>query len=453
MTFLAVIGGITVVTVLVTLFVSLGRRASNLYEESAPAVESAEFLAAVAGTAGSPLHTGGTVRLLHDGDGFYPRLDAVLRGATRTINFSVYIWEDGKVSDQVLAALMDRAKAGVQVRILLDGLGGMKAPGEKMDALRAAGARIEQFRAPRIGKLTRFHKRNHRRAIVIDGRIAFTGGMAVGDKWLGHAQSPENWRDSMVEVTGSLATSVQSAFVSLWAHSTGEMLVGDEFFPVLDEPGSAVVTGITPPPAPAAPGPATTSAAGVPTGATQAVTRHTSIISSPSNEDHPLRLLFMQSFVSARKRLYLTTPYFIPDDALRKALIDRARAGVDVRILSNSDHTDAKPIRLASHSYFEELLEGGVRIYEYEATMLHSKHLVIDGLWSVVGSPNMDVRSKELNQENVLGILDAGLGAELERTFMEDLSKSREIKLEEWRQRGPLTRAGEWLAALFEEQY
>ena len=437
MVLLAGVGAIALVTVTVALFFSLGRRSPELEEAVRPPVDSLEFAAMVAGTAGTPLAEGGTARLLHDGDEFFPRLLHVLGNARHTINFSVYIWEDGKVSDMVLPVLRERAQAGVEVRVLLDGLGSLTASDEKMEQLRAAGAKVAIYRSPKIGKLTRFHKRNHRRAIVIDGTTGFTGGMAIGDKWLGHAQAPENWRDTMVEVTGPLATSLQSAFVAPWAHTTGEILAGPRFFP----PHVRAVSA------------AETRAHSAQPRDAQPVTRHTGIASSPSSENHPLRLLIAQTFLSANKRIYITTPYFIPDDSLRKALIERARAGVDVRVLSNSDHTDAKPIRLASHSYFEELLAAGVRIYEYEKTMIHSKHIVVDGVWCVVGSPNMDVRSKELNEENVLGIVDTGLGRELEKTFLEDQSNAREIRLEEWKQRGWFTRIVEELAALFEEQY
>lgn len=432
--FLAGFGAITLVTVISTLFFSLGRRSPELVEDIRPPVDSAEFAATVAGTAGTPLAAGGTARLLHDGDEFFPRLVDALGNARHTINFAVYIWEDGTVSDMVVPVLRERAQSGVEVRILLDGVGSLQAPDEEMKQLRAAGVKIATYRSPKLGKLTRFHKRNHRRAIVIDGTTAFTGGMAIGDKWLGHAQTPENWRDTMIEVTGPLATSVQSAFVAPWAHTTGEILAGSRFFP---------------------PQARTANAAPTSTGSrnAQQVTWHTGIASSPSSENHPLRLLMAQTFLSARERIYITTPYFIPDDSLRKALMERARAGVDVRVLSNSDHTDAKPIRLASHSYFEELLSAGVRIFEYEKTMLHTKHIVVDGLWCVVGSPNMDIRSKELNEENVLGIVDAGLGAELEKTFLEDQANAREIRLEEWKQRGWFVRIQEEIAALLEEQY
>jgi cardiolipin synthase len=344
----------------------------------------------------------------------------------------------------VFAALLERARAGVKVRVLLDGLGGMKAPDKDVDALRAAGGQVERFSAARLGKLTRFYKRNHRRAIVMDGRVAYTGGMAVSDKWVGNADTEEHWRDTMVRVTGPLAATLQSAFVGPWAQSSGELLSGPDVFPpdVIGGPDAA--------PAPSA---AALAAAPAAAGSVQPVTLHTGLASAPSSENHPLRLFFIQSFVSARQKLYITTPYFVPDEAIRKVVADRARAGVDVRILLPDEHTDAKPIRLSSHSYFEELLAAGVKVYEYQPTMMHTKGVVVDGAWSIVGSANMDVRSKELNSENVLGILDDGFARELEATFFADLKKSEEIHLEEWRRRGWWEKAKERVCVLFAEQY
>jgi cardiolipin synthase len=409
-------------------------------------VRSSEFLAAVAGTAGSPVRAGGTVQLLNNGVAFFPALVTDLRAAQRTIHFSVYIWEPGEASDQVFAALIERARAGVTVRVLLDGLGGMKAPDKDVDALKAAGGKVEKFRAPSFGKLTRFYKRDHRRSIVMDGRVAYMGGMAVSDKWVGDADTEEHWRDTMVRVTGPLAATVQSAFVGPWAQTSGELLSGPDVFPpapagVHDAPpqGLAASSGGD------GPAPAATAA--------QPVTLHTGLASAPSSEDHPLRLFFIQSFVSAQRKLYITTPYFVPDEATRKVVADRARAGVDVRILLPDEHTDAVPIRLASHSYFEELLVAGVKVYEYQPTMMHTKAVVVDGAWSVVGSANMDVRSKELNNENVLGILDEGFGREMEATFFADLKKAHEIHLEEWRRRGWWEKTKERVSVLFAEQY
>jgi cardiolipin synthase len=420
---LAGIGAVAIVGVIITLFFALGRRPGRLTPTQYPAVDTPEFLAAVAGTGGSPVRRGGTIQLLNNGADFIPALVQAIAAARQTITFSVYIWEPGQMNDQVSAALIERARAGVQVRVLLDGMGGMKAPGETLDAMKKAGVKVETFRPPRFGKLTRFHQRNHRRAIVMDGEVGFTGGMAVGDKWVGDADTEEHWRDTMVKVTGPPAATLQSAFAPLWAYASGEMLVGRAFFRPDNVEGDD--SGLL----------------------------HTGLASSPSSEDHPLRLFFIQSFAAARQRLYITTPYFVPDASMRRVAEERARAGVDVRILLPDEHTDAIPIRLTSRRYYEEMMEAGIRVYEYQPTMMHTKHMVVDGKWSVVGSANMDIRSKELNMENALGILDAGFGAEMERTFLEDIQKAEEIKLEEWRQRGPWERFKERVCALFEEQY
>ena len=421
-TLLAIVGGLALVTALVTLFISTGRRPSVLHVTDVPPVDSPDFLLSVAGAAGAPIEAGGTAQLLNNGVEIFPAMLEAIRGAQQTINFAVYIWEPGQVSDQMFAALTERARAGVQVRLLLDGIGGLKAPGEGIKALRAAGGKVEPFRPPRFGKFTRFHKRNHRRAIVIDGDTAFTGGAAVGDKWLGNADSEEHWRDTMVRLTGPPAVPIQSAFVPLWAPVAGELLSGPGFFPPLPPtPGTAM--------------------------------RSVGVSSSPSSEDHPLRLFFVQSFLSARHKLYIATPYFVPDEMLRKAVINRARAGVDVRILLPDEHTDAKPIRRTSHHYYAELLAAGVRIYEYQPTMMHSKVVVVDGKWSVVGSANMDIRSYELNQENVLGILDTAFARQVEAAFQRDLAQSTRIDPVRWAKRGLWDRFMERMSALFEEQY
>jgi cardiolipin synthase len=429
---LAGIGGVAVVGIIVTLFFSLGRRPSEITLPNNPPVESPEFMLGMAGVAGGPLRAGGTAKLLNNGDEFFPALYEALRGARQSINFSVYIWEKSKPSDELFAILTERARAGVQVRILLDGLGGMKAPEEDIEKLEAAGGMVKVFRSARLGKLSRFHKRNHRRAIVIDGSVAFTGGMAVGDKWLGHAQDPEHWRDNMVQVTGPLAATLQSAFVDNWAHvpddndTGGEILIGPAFFPEF--------------PAPVA-------------GPGERIALHTGINSSPSSEDHPMRLVYLQTFSAARRKLYISNSYFVPDETIRKTVVERAKQGVDVRILLPGEKTDAKPIRQTGHKYFEELLAAGVKIYEYQPTMMHAKTVVVDGAFSVVGSSNMDVRSKELNQENVLAILDTGFAKQLEDTFFDDLKNAKEIDLEQWRRRGPLKKLTERVSALFAEQY
>src|SRR5688572_19858052 len=401
-------GILATATAIVSLFFALGRRPGKAWATEVPAVDSRDFLMGISGVVNSPLEQGGTVKLLNNGDAIFPAILDAMRSARKTINFSVYIWEPGKVSDMVLEVMIERARAGVEVRVLLDGLGGMRAPDKGFEALKAAGGKVDRFRPVRIGGLTRFHRRNHRRAIVIDGAIGFTGGAAVGDKWLGNASNKEEWRDSMVEVTGPLAKSVQSAFATTWGACAGEMLVGDGHYPEFE----AAIPGA------------------------QEVSYHTGVVSAPSAEDRPLPLFFMLSFLAARRTLYITTPYFVPDAQTRGAAASRAKQGVDVRILLPNELTDAVPIRLAGHSYFDALLSAGVRIYEFQGAMMHNKTVVVDGQWSIVGSANMDIRSTELNQENVLGILDRGFGQELDATFMTDIARAKEIKLEEWRRRG-----------------
>jgi cardiolipin synthase len=422
---LTVIGIIALAGAVVVLFTSVGRRPGDIESSDVFPVDSPHFLEGLAGSVNAPLQEGGRVTALHNGDAFLPAWLEAIREAEHTIHWTAYIWEPGEMSDRIFGALTARARAGVQVRLLLDGIGGMRTPREGIEMLEEAGGKVAWFRLFRFGKITRFHKRNHRRAIVMDGRVGFTGGAAVGDKWLGDAQDPDHWRDDMYRVTGCIASNLQSAFTQLWGAVTGEVLLGPTVYP-LDFP--EVDEGET-------------------------VSRHVHVASSPSAEDHPLRKVYWLSFCSARERLYITTPYFVPDASMRDVVRKQAISGVDVRILLPNEHTDARPIRRASHYYYEELLGAGVRIYEYQPTMMHAKSVVIDGKWVVVGSANMDVRSKELNQENVLGILDEEFGRELEARFMKDLEQSREIRLEEWRKRGWRARVVERACQLFEEQY
>src|SRR5260221_4613581 len=218
----AILGFLSVCTILITLFSGVGRRPPAIRISAAPPVRSPEFLAAVAGTAGSPVRAGGTVQLLNNGVAFFPALVKDLRAARHTIHFSVYIWEPGEASDQVFAALIDRARAGVKVRVLLDGLGGMKAPDKDVDALKAAGGKVETLRAHRFGKLTRVSKRDHRPSIVMDGRVAYTGGMAGAGKGGRHPPHATAWRDTLGRGTGPLPATVQAAFVAPWAPTSRE---------------------------------------------------------------------------------------------------------------------------------------------------------------------------------------------------------------------------------------
>jgi len=381
---------------------------------------SQEFVAAMGSFLNDPVFQGGEATLLENGDGFYPVMLDAIRSARDTINFETYIFEPDEIGRQFIEAFKERARAGVEVRFLIDGFGGLKLRKQYRDDLRQAGVKVQRFRPVALRNLVRIYRRTHRRAIVMDGRIGFVGGAAVSAKWKGNVSNRHEWRDSMTRVTGPMVGGIQSAFAENWVYCTGEVLAGPRFFPSLDRgPG---ISGV-------------------------------SVVSSPSDSLQPIRLLFWLSFMNARKRLWICNSYFIPDLRLRKAVIERARHGVDVRILVPGNHTDAVPVQAAGRSYYNELLEAGIRIFEFGPSMMHAKTVVIDSAWSIVGSANMDERSMELNEENVLGIADPRLARAIEDGVTADYARSKEIKLEEWRKRSIVQRGFERLAKALIEQY
>ncbi len=378
------------------------------------------FVQWTAGYLNSPILQGGEVTILQNGDGFFPDMLDAINNASDTINFEVYIFEPDEVGRQFMDAFKSRARAGVEVRLLLDGFGGIKMRKRYRDELTEAGVKVSRFRPFGLRSLVRFYKRTHRRAIVIDGRIGFTGGAAVSKKWKGNVNNPHEWRDSMTRVTGPMVAGIQTAFASNWVYCCGEVIAGPRFFPTLER----------------SPGPCGLS-----------------VVSSPSDAMQPIRLLFWVSFINARERLWICNSYFIPDERLRGAAIDRARSGVDVRVLVPGNHTDAVPVQAAGRSYYEELLSAGVRIFEFQPSMMHAKTTVVDGAWSIVGSANLDERSMELNEENVLGVADRDFAEAIERGVREDFSRSREILLEKWRKRSILRRGLERVCKVLIEQY
>ncbi len=418
-----VIGVIATGSVLGALFFAVGDKPSRVYTDApAPPVASLEFATALSNLVGAPVNQGGTITILNNGDEFIPALLGAIEGATRTINFSVYIWKDGRFSDRLLSALLRKQRQGVLVRILLDEVGAVMIPDAKFDPLRKAGAHIATFRAPTFGQLTRFHRRNHRRAIVIDGSVGFTGGMAVADIWEGHAQDPEHWRDMMFRVTGPLARRLQAGFADTWASTSGELLVGPDVYPA----------------------PATDSRRGV--------ARFIPFVNSPADDHESMSFFFLLPVLSARRSVYLASPYFIPDAYMIRALEDRARAGVDVRLLLPGPHTDNWITRASAQARYDELLDAGVKIYEYQPTFIHAKFAVIDGKWSIIGSPNLNSRSRQLDEENAFGILDDGFGARLQAAFLAALEQSSRIRLEAWRRRNPLQRVFETLSRVLDQQ-
>jgi cardiolipin synthase A/B len=381
---------------------------------------SEDFLRLAAGFLNVPLLRGGTAELLSNGDRFYPAILDAIRGAKDSINFEVYIFESDETGREFIEAFKERARAGVEVRLLLDAFGSLKLKRAHRRELRDAGVKLELFRPLKLRNLVRIYRRTHRRAIVVDGRVAFTGGAAISNKWRGDTRTPKEWRDSMTRVRGALVSGVQSAFAANWVYVSGEVIAGPRFYPAGTDGGPAC--GL-------------------------------SVVSSPSDAQQPIRMLIWLSFVNARRRLWIANSYFIPDVQLRNAVKDRARAGVDVRILVPGNHTDAVPVQYAGRGFYQELLEAGVRIFEYQRSMMHAKAVVVDDGWSLVGSANMDERSMEINEENLLGIAEAGFVRTLAEALDEDFGHAREIELEAWRRRPVYQRVLEKAARVLIEQY
>ena len=367
-----------------------------------------------------PILRGGRAEILQNGDRFYSAMLEAIGGAKDTVNFEVYIFDSDETGRRFIDAFTERARAGVEVRLLLDWFGSIRLKRADRRELRDAGVRLEFFRPFALRNLVRMYRRTHRRAIVIDGKVGFTGGAAISDKWRGDTRNPKEWRDSMTRVTGALVIGVQSAFAANWVYCCGEVIAGPRFYPLTEDGGPAC--GL-------------------------------SVVSSPSDAQQPIRLLFWLSFINAQRRLWIASSYFIPDEQLRKAVESRARAGVDVRILVPGNHTDAIPVQYAGRGYYEELLEAGVRIFEYQASMMHAKTVLVDDGWTLVGSANMDERSMEINEENLLGIAESGFARAVVEGIELDLTRSKEISLDAWRRRPIYHRVLEKVAKILIEQY
>jgi cardiolipin synthase len=382
----------------------------------APAVGDPAFALTAAAVAELALLPGNSVRVLSNGDETFPPLLADLRSATRSITVQMYYGKPGLVADTVLRILAARARAGVQVLFMYDAIGSDHLPTSFRRELQDAGVRVAIFRPIQWHELDMLGRRAHTRVVVIDGRIGYTGGFGLDDKWLGDARSPGEWRETNVRFTGPAVAALQAAFVEEWAEATGELLLGGRLFPTV--PGTT--------------GPHT---AGV-------------MHSLPGNGPSPAERALALSIVGARRTLYISNAYFLPNAAFRRLLVAAARRGVDVRVLTNGRETDNGLTVLAARAGYDELLDAGIRIFEYQPTMMHAKTLVADGRWGSIGSINFDNRSLALNSETTLLLLDAGIGATMDSIFLKDLRRATEVTLDASRGRPRIERLLQWTASL-----
>jgi cardiolipin synthase len=387
-------------------------------------LDSDAFLHQLGALADAQVHPDCRVEVLTDGDRFYPAEWAAVAAARRTVNAEFYILDPGEAARRFLAALAERARAGVAVNLLLDAVGSHKAGGGLFDELRAAGGRVAFYQPLRWYNFKRLNNRTHRDLLVVDGAVGFLGGAGVADHWLLDRPDRPRWRDTMVRVEGGAVPSLQATFVENWLEAADEVLTGDRYFPF-------------PPPGAGGPG-----AAGLVVNSAPSAGRATRA-----------RILFQVLLASARRTVHITTPYFLPDASVRGDLVKAVRErGVAVRVVTTGDRADHTMTRRSSRRVYGELLAAGVEIHEFVPAMLHAKALVVDGVWGVVGSTNVDARSFGHNDEVNLAVRDPAFAARLDEDFARHLARSRRVTLEEWRGRPMSERVVEALTRVLDRQ-
>ena len=388
------------------------RRVLTMNQEKLPGVRDSLFLQTLELFAGMQIAPGNKLEVLANG-ATYPRLWQDLRSARQTITVQMYFSKPGAVADSMAKILAEKARAKVRVLLLLDAFGSQGLKGAWADNLKKAGVEVAWLRPLHWYTLHKAAQRSHVRVVVVDGRIGYTGGFGLADYWLGNGRAEDEWRESNARFEGPSVAQLQATFSSGWAEATGELITGDLFFPPL---------------------------AFAEVGTIEAGVLH----SMPTIGSTPAERFLALSISGARRTLYISNSYFVPDDDFRDLLIRAAKRGVDVRVLTAGDKSDVKTTVYAGRARYPELLKGGVRVYEYVPTMMHAKTFVVDGVWSTVGSLNFDNRSLVFNNESNIVALDDRVGGTLDSLFLEDLRYAKEIKLAEFEQRSSFEKMLEW---------
>jgi len=378
-------------------------------------LKSDEFLATITGATGVPFREGNRIAILNNGDEFYPAMLKAIRQAQCSITIEAYIYWAGSIGQQFADAIAERARAGVDVKILLDAVGSSTIGREIMKTLHDSGCQVRWYNKMFWRTIGRFNNRTHRKSLIIDGRLAFTGGAGIADHWLGNAQDPKHWRDMQIQLEGPGVIPLQTGFVQNWLTTTGESVTGPRYFPTVEPVGRIAVQ---------------------------------TIISSPAGGSSAVRTMYYLSISSAQHKLYIANAYFIPDESAVDILISARKRGVDVKLMLSGIHNDMTLARYGGIHLYGKLLEAGIEIYEYNRTMLHQKTMVVDGAWITIGTTNFDNRSFALHEESNVCMYDAELAKRLEQIFFEDLESCVRIDLESWKRRGMLTKI-RGAAALF----
>ena len=370
--------------------------------------------------ASAPIVGGNGVELLLNGEQIFPVQLAAIRSAKKSINYAQYFFEDGLVAEELATALAERCRAGVGVNVLLDAFGALGMPAEYAELMQSAGCHVAWFRPlHRLWPGSKTNNRGHRRILVVDGRVAITGGSGVSRKWMGNGRTEGHWRDTDVRIEGPAVTYVQGAFAENWLEATGMVIGGEAYFPAPVPPKGQVFAQV--------------------------------VRSSPAGGSFAVYTAFLLAIASARRSIYVTNPYFVLDAKMTEALLTARQHGARIAVLVPGK-IDHNIVRQASRASFGELLRAGVEIYEYRAALLHAKTMVIDGVWSTVGSTNLDNRSFALNDELNVIFYNADVARRLEQVFQDDLAHSRRVTYEAWRKRGLKARILELIAIPIRDQ-
>ncbi|MGE5236630.1 MAG: phospholipase D-like domain-containing protein [Acidobacteriota bacterium] len=396
--------------------ISAGKRTDYSYNPEY-GVESAEFLRSLEALR-SGMEPGNRVWLLENGAGLVPSLLDSIGDAQRSINLEIYIFSDGTFGRAVAAALAERARSGVAVRVLVDAVGDRL--GGLADEMTAAGVNFRVYKPVRLFSLFHIGHRTHRKILTVDGVIGYCGGFGIDDRWLGDARNEHEWRDLAIRAEGPVVRQLQRIFMEDWVHTTGEVLNGDAQFPAIAPAGDVLAQAVS---------------------------------SSRTDQSSISKLMFYMAIQAARERIWIENAYFVPDAQIRRALIRAAQRGVDVRIVVPGPTIDLPPIRRASRLHYGELLAAGVEIAEFQPTMLHTKAMVVDGIWTTIGSTNLDARSMRKNAEANLVVYDRAFAAVVEQAVTRDLGRSATLTWKAWKRRGTWERVRELFASLFAEAY
>jgi cardiolipin synthase len=384
----------------------------------------ATFFPTIEAHTDAPIVSGNRIEVLLNGDETFPVMLRDIKTAKSTITFAQYLFEGGSLAREFAEAFAERCRNGVKADILLDSHGSGNTPADILALMRDAGCHVEFFRrveAPAIlfpWKLLQYNYRSHRRVLVIDGKVGFTGGYGIADTWQGDGRTADHWRDTNARIEGPVVKFLQAAFAESWLETTGTAIGGEGYFPRLQPMGKVPAQIVS---------------------------------SSPAGGSFQNYMLFLLSINSARKSILITNPYFIPDEVMTDALLKAVSRGVHVVILAPGK-IDSRLTYVASRGHYGDLLLGGVEIYEYQAALMHAKTMVVDGVWATIGSTNFDNRSFALNQELNLTVYDGSITRRLEEIFREDLKHSKKISYEEWNSRGVIERLWELFTFPVKEQ-